>query len=515
MLDYNSVSNVNELLLRQCVTFAKKEAVIDENSRLTYRQLNELSTKLAAYMQQQLHVQKGDRIAIGISNSVEYVIIFFATLKLGAIVVPMNPFFQRDELEYIIRTVDAKVIFTDDVVTVGEIKRDHQLSYSVLTVEKQKGAHTLAEVLENNENLHDVDVTKDDLGVIMFTSGTTGKPKGAMLTHGNILYTGRAGAMAMNATEKDNYLIPNPLFHIMGITFMIRSLWTGAKIVLMRKYSVREALQTIEDEKITVHPGVPTMFVLELNSEYFDQYDLSSLRTGEIAAAPCPVEVVKKIRVKMHCNVLVAYGATETSATLTITSFEDNNELRSETVGRAIPGVDIKVVNEYGKICKIDEVGELLCRGPGIMKGYYQMADETAEAFDEHGYFKTGDMATIDENGYVRIVGRKKEMIIRGGYNIYPREIEEVLHEHPKIKEAAIVGVPHDIYGEVPIACVSLKITFENAEEEIIAYLTERFVKYKIPEKVVIFENLHVTASGKISKLMIKDELKSLTFNNH
>lgn len=514
MLDYNSIWNIDDLLLRQCKAFPHKEAIVDEQSRLTYEQLNNQSMKLAAYFQQQLHIQKGDRIAIAIPNSVEYVVAFYASIKIGAVVIPMNPNYQKEELQYIITTTEPKVVITDDVTKINEIKTENNLSYDIFTVADQAGTNTLAEIMKNDYEIDKVDITKDDLAVIMFTSGTTGKPKGAMLTHGNILYTGRAGAVAMQSTEKDNYLIPNPLFHIMGITFMVRSLWTAAKIVLMGKYSVREALRTIEKERITVHPGVPTMFVLELNSEYFDQYDLSSLRTGEIAAAPCPVEVVKAIRDKMNCNVLVAYGATETSATLTVTSFEDSNELRSQTVGRAIPGVDIKVVNEHGKICKIDEVGELLCRGPGVMKGYYKMPAETDEAFDEYAYFKTGDMATIDKNGYVRIVGRKKEMIIRGGFNIYPREIEEILHEHPKIKEAAIVGMPDELFGEIPIACVSLKADWENAEEEIIEYLQARLVKYKIPDKVVVFENLPVTASGKISKLKIKDELSELASSN-
>lgn len=510
LLNYNSVSSVSELLSRKSGKFSNEEAVVDEVSRVTYAQLHEKSTQLAAYFQQRLKVEKGDRIAISIPNCTEYVIAFYATLKLGAVIVPLNPSYQKEEIEYVICKTEPKVIITDDVEKVQQVAQDKNLQYAILTVYEEQHEDSIQRILSNEHlQLEDVDTDKDDLAVIMFTSGTTGQPKGAMLTQGNILYSAHAGATAMQATPEDNYLIPNPLFHIMGVTFMLRSLWTASTIVLMRKYSVREALKTIEREKVTIHPGVPTMFILELNTEHFDKYDLSSLRTGEMAAAPCPVEIVKRIRKEMNCNILVAYGATETSATLTITSFDDSDELRAETVGRAIPGVDIKVVNEFGKKCTVGEIGELLCRGPGVMKGYYKMPEETEEAFDEYGYFKTGDMAMIDENGYVRIVGRKKEMIIRGGFNIYPREIEEVLHEHPAIKEAAIVGIPHAIYGEVPIACISLKEQEEIEEDEVIAFLSDRFVKYKIPEQVIIFDDLPVTPSGKISKLMIKQSIEN------
>ena len=509
LLNYNSVSNIGDLLQRQSEKYPKLEALVDSKHRLTYAQLEEQVSRLSSYLYKEMHVRKGDRVVIAIENSVQYVIAFYATLKLGAIVVPLNPSYQEIESEYVLVKTEPKVIITSNPTMMEKIKDYKKLNLSIMTVEKSKYS-SIEEALRYVEHYNDEieEVSKDDLGVIMFTSGTTGQPKGAMLTQGNILFSAHAGATVMQATEEDRYLIPNPLFHIMGVTFTLRSLWTASKIVLMEKYSVRGALQLIEKERITIHPGVPTMFILELNSEHFDKYDLSSLRTGEMAAAPCPVEIVKRIRKEMNCNILVAYGATETSATLTITSFEDSDEMRAETVGRAIPGVEIKVVNDFGKRCTVGEVGELLCRGPGVMKGYYKMPEETKEAFDEYGYFKTGDMAMIDENGYVKIVGRKKEMIIRGGFNIYPREIEEILHEHPDVKEAAVIGVPHEIYSEIPIACISLVEGRSVKEEIILEYLKERLVKYKVPDRIIIFRDLPVTASGKISKLMIKQKIE-------
>lgn len=510
LLNYNSVSNIDDLLQRQSEKYPKLEAVVDSEQRLTYAQLDAQSSQLSTYFYNELNVRKGDRVVIAIENSVQYVIAFYATLKLGAIVVPLNPLYQAIESEYVLVKTEPRVVITSNPQMMENIKDYKNLSFETMTVEQSSfSSIEVALQVVQEEPLELEEVSKDDLGVIMFTSGTTGQPKGAMLTQGNILFSAHAGATVMQATKEDNYLIPNPLFHIMGVTFMLRSLWTASTIVLMEKYSVRGALRLIEQEKITIHPGVPTMFILELNSEHRTEYDLSTLRTGEMAAAPCPVEIVKRIRQEMNCNILVAYGATETSATLTITNFEDSDEMRAETVGRAIPGVEIKVVNEFGKRCTVGEVGELLCRGPGVMKGYYKMPEETKEAFDDYGYFKTGDMAIIDENGYVKIVGRKKEMIIRGGFNIYPREIEEILHEHPDVKEAAVIGMPHAIYSEIPIACVSLVEGSRIQEQEILNYLTERLVKYKVPDQIIIFEDLPVTASGKISKLMIKQRVET------
>lgn len=502
-------SNISDLLNIQANKLPNREAIYDEKRRMTYAQLDREVTKLAQGLID-IGVKSGDRVAVALINSNEYVISIFAIARVGAIVVPLNSFFSKGESSYIVAQTGAKVLICGEASFYSEFRQEIESLETLISVGFQAEEYLYYDDLLVGNKFEDVRAEPtENLLLIMFTSGTTGRPKGTMLTHKNVLFTSGSAAIVMECTEDDVFLMPNPLFHIMGIGFLVRSILCGGKLVVMRKYSVTKALALIESEKVTVHPGVPTMFILELNSSDFDKYDLSSLRTGEMAAAPCPVEVVKKIRTKMNCNILIAYGLTETSATLTITGFDEDDILRSETVGRPIPGVDLKVVDENRQECKTGEIGELACKGPGVTKGYYNQPAETAQAFDQEGWFYTGDMATIDENGYVRIVGRKKEMIIKGGYNIYPRELEEALHQHPAILEAAVIGLPDEIFGEITCACVVLREEMACNEEELLAFMQERFVKYKIPDKFLFLDKLPVTASGKISKIKLKEQLNN------
>jgi len=484
-----------------------REAIYDEKNRMTYGQLDHEVTKLAQGLIKS-GVHSGDRVAVALINSIEYVTSLFAIARVGAVLIPLNPHFNKGESSYILQQTGTKVLLCGEESYYSELREEIEPLEILISVGFQAEVYLHYDDLLVGHSLADVRVEpKDNLFTIMFTSGTTGRPKGAMLTHENVLFSAMSASKVMQCTEDDVFLIPNPLFHIMGITFLLRAIFCDAKLVIMRKYSVTNALALIESEKVTVHPGVPTMFILELNSSDFKKYDLSSLRTGEMAAAPCPVEVVKRIRTDMNCNVLIAYGSTETSATLTMTGFDADDIVRSETVGRPIPGVELKVVDENRQTCAVGEVGELACKGPGVTKGYYKMPIETAQAIDQDGWFYTGDMVTIDENGYVRIVGRKKEMIIRGGFNIYPRELEEALHQHPAILEAAVIGLPDEIFGEMTCACVVLREGETSTEAEFHAYMKERLVKYKVPDKFLILETLPVTASGKISKLKLKEEI--------
>src|SRR5699024_10471144 len=259
----------------------------------------------------------------------------------------------------------------------------------------------------------------------------------------------------MTCTPDDVFFVAVPVFHVFGLVPSILStLATGARMVLMDKYKPKGALTLMQDEGVTVKHGVPTMFILELNHPEFRSYDLTSLRTGIIAAAPCPVEIVKRIRSDMGCEIMVAYGLSETSPTLTMTKFNDEDSVRAETVGKALPGAEVKIVNNERKDVGIGEIGEIACRSFGVMKGYYNMPLKTEEAFDEDRWFYTGDLGVLDENQYLQIVGRKKEMIIRGGYNIYPREVEEVFYTHPDVLEMAIIGLPDTVLGEISCACI-------------------------------------------------------------
>ena len=507
-------TNVSEMLKVTASRFTNREAIYDETKRMTYGELDQEVTRLAKGLTD-LGVTSGDHVAIALTNSCEFVIAFYAIARAGAVSIPVNPFFSKQEASYILQQTGAKIIFCSAEKYYGELQQEIEHLETLISVGFKAGGYVSYEsLIESNKNVEDVQVEpKEDLFSIMFTSGTTGKPKGAMLTHENVLFSAIAGAKVMKCTETDVFLIPNPLFHIMGTTLIIRAIYCGGRLVVMKKYSVTNALSLIESEKITIHPGVPTMFALELNSSDFDKYDYSSLRTGEMAAAPCPVEIVKQIRTKMHCNVLVAYGSTETSATLTVTGFDDDDTLRSETVGRAVPGVKLKVVDDNRQGLGIGEVGELACKGPGVTKGYYNQPEETAQAIDHEGWFYTGDIATIDENGYVRIVGRKKDVIIRGGFNIYPRELEEALHEHPEVAEVAVIGLADPLFGELTCACIVLKYGASSSEEAFQEYMKERFVKYKIPDKVVFLEELPVTASGKLSKLKLQQEMEEFNFS--
>jgi acyl-CoA synthetase (AMP-forming)/AMP-acid ligase II len=264
----------------------------------------------------------------------------------------------------------------------------------------------------------------------------------------------------------------------------------------------------IEQERVTVKHGVPTMFILELNHPQFKRFTLSSLRTGIVAAAACPVEIVRRIRTEMGCDIVICYGLSETSATLTATDYSDDDLVRSETCGKALPGAEVKIVDANRQQLPPGEVGEVVCRGFGVMKGYYNLPEETRQALDEDGWFYTGDLGTLDDKGYLRIVGRKKEMIIRGGYNIYPREVEEVFYTHPGVMEIAIVGLPDTVLGEISCAAIKLKPGKTATEEEMKSFIKQRVANYKVPDKIVFVDEFPMTASGKIKKVEMQVQLK-------
>ena len=330
-----------------------------------------------------------------------------------------------------------------------------------------------------------------------------------MLTHQNFIYSAEISNEKLLCTSDDVFLIAVPVFHVFGMAPGIMSaIAAGAKIVFMENYKAIHALELIEKEKISVHHGVPTMFILELNHPRFAEFDLSSLRTGIIAAAPCPEEIVRKIRNVMGCDIMVFYGLTESTASITATTFEDDDYIRSITVGRVLPGSEAKVVDSQRGNVPMGEVGELALRGRGITKGYYQMPDQTREAIDEEGWFYTGDLATMDEKGYIRIVGRKKEMIIRGGYNIYPREIEEIYYKHPSILEIAIVGLPDTVLGEISCAAIKLKPGHFEEEESMKDFIKDKVADYKVPDRIVFLDRIPMTDSGKIKKVSLVKVLR-------
>ena len=515
----NKNSTIPEILEKVYKINPEKEAMYDGYTRVTYRQLYDEVQAVASGLAQK-GIQKGDKVMVCLPNWNEFVSIYFGLASLGAILVPCNTRYGREELVYILQNSGAKAVFiTEDFEHIELFQQDltsDNLPSSlehIFTVRFEKeGCLSFHDLLKMGETLPFPQVfinPVEDVFSILYTSGTTGVPKGVMLTHQNLIYAAEISNEKLNCTSDDVFLIAVPVFHVFGMAPGIMSaIACGAKIVFMEKYKAIHALELIEKEKVSVHHGVPTMFILELNHPRFAEFDLSSLRTGIIAAAPCPEEIVRRIRNVMGCDIMVYYGLTESSASVTGTSFEDEDYIRSITVGKVLPGSEAKVVDEQRKIVRASVVGELALRGPGITKGYYQMPEQTREAIDEEGWFYTGDFATIDESGYIEIIGRKKEMIIRGGYNLYPREIEEIYYKHPSILEIAIVGLPDTVLGEVSCAAIVLKRGRWEEVETMKGFIKGKVADYKVPDWVVFLDSLPKTASGKIKKDVLEELLR-------
>lgn len=495
----------------------EQEALFDGYSRMSYQDLRHDSLALA-YSLQQLGVIKGDKIAVCLPNWNEFVVIYFAAAHLGAVLVPFNTRYRSDEVEYILQNADVKVAFftnefsgnslfhhfteakkrveTLEILITVRHEIDQLASYEQLV---QKGDSAFQPVELNPHN---------EIFSIIYTSGSTGSPKGAMLTHANVVDTAIISAEQMQCTAKDVFFVAVPVFHVFGmVPSILSTIAVGARMVLLDQYKAKKSLELIEAERITVKHGVPTMFILELNHKDFKKYDLSSLRTGIIAAAPCPEEIVKRIRTEMGCEIMVAYGLSETSPTLTMTDFHDSDIVRAQTVGKALPGAEIKIVDEKQNEVAVGEIGEIACRSFGVMKGYYNMPEKTREVLDEEKWFYTGDLGTIDREGNLKIVGRKKEVIIRGGFNIYPREMEEVFYRHPDVMEVALVGLPDSVLGEIVCACIKLKPNVQVNEQDLHQFMKDKIADFKVPDKIILLDEFPMTASGKIRKVSLRENL--------
>ena len=516
--DYRDLS-IWQVLERRAAEHGEREAFACGDRRLTYAELRRHALALAGGLRAH-GIAAGDTVAAILPNGAEFVISYFACACLGAIYVPLNTRYRQHELEFMLddsaaRTLISVASFADfDYLAMIESLRPKLPLLERVIVAGGAGDDSFDALLAAPGDAAPAPIAPaDDVFTILYTSGTTGAPKGAMLTHANVVRNAIAMAEAMQWTADDVLLVAVPMFHVFGMTPSIMSaIVTSSRMVALETYQPEAALRLIEREHVTIHHGVPTMFILELNHPNVAAYDLSSLRTGIIAAAPCPVEVVRRIRTEMGCNICVAYGLTETSPCLTITRFDDSDEVRSETVGRALPGIEIRIVDDLREPVPNGVVGELAARGYAIMKGYYRRPGAT-DAVLEDGWFYTGDLATLDERGYVRIVGRKKEMIVRGGFKIYPREIEELYYTHPKVQEVAIIGMPDPVLGERSWACIKLREGQQATVEELLDHVRGRVADYKVPDRVLFVTAFPMTASGKIRKLAMAEDLaKGATF---
>jgi fatty-acyl-CoA synthase len=538
---------LGELLEKKARLLPEHEAVVysDRNLRWTYQEFNNECRKAAKGFIR-LGINKGDKLAAWSSNTPEWLITQFSTGKMGAVLVTVNTNYQRSELEYLLKQSDSTTIILMDTYKdtsyidmiydiVPELKisepgklESETLPYLknviVLGNKKYPGTFTWEEVVNLGAGISDKELNSvmdslkpDDVINMQYTSGTTGFPKGVMLTHTNIVNNGYNIANCMKLTADDRLCIPVPFFHCFGCVLGTMACVTvGATMVPVQEFSPKKVLQTVQDEKCTGLHGVPTMFIAELNEPDFEKYKLSSLRTGIMAGSNCPIEVMKSVIEKMGITeITIAYGQTESSPVITQTRTEDPIELRVETVGKALPNVEVKVVLPGTSMeVRRGEQGELCTRGYHVMKGYYKNDEATQAAIDEDLWLHTGDLAVMDENGYCRITGRLKDMIIRGGENIYPREIEEFLYSHPKIIDVQVIGVPDEVYGEEVMAWIILKEDETATTEEIKEFCKGKISKHKIPRYIEFTEAYPMTASGKIQKYRLREKALNAIMND-
>jgi fatty-acyl-CoA synthase/long-chain acyl-CoA synthetase len=489
-----------------------KVAVVDKELRMTYRQVQRDARQVASALLK-AGIRKGDRIGISMPNWHEIILLYFAASKIGAIAVPFSPKYGSYEVEHILNNSEPKVLFACEEL-VDKIGLDVLSKYvsRVYTVRFERDNCQTFEQFkatgDPEETLPQVELDPaEDLFCILYTSGTTGAPKGVMVTQKGITLSGINIAKDLRCTSDDVFLLPAPLYHIFGMACnLFCSIYSEGRLVLMDVYKARDALQIIQDEKVTVHNAVPTMFVLELNVPDFDSFDLSSLRIGMAGGAPNTLETIKAVRSRMNMEFLNGYGISEAGSVAATPLGAAEDEIIA-SLGKPHSGVEVRIVDENRQPVPPETVGEIAVRGVGVMKGYYKMPEATAKVKDAEGWFYTGDLGKIDNRGNLHFVGRQKEMIIRGGYNIYPLEIEAVLLKHPKVMNAAVVGVPDPVMGENAVAFIIPRDPSNLTEEELVEYLKPLLADYKVPRKYVFVNEFPMTPSGKIQKVKLAASL--------
>ncbi|MBU8799302.1 MULTISPECIES: AMP-binding protein [Bacillus] len=530
---------IGKLLEKTAADAPDHEAVVypDRGLRYTYREFDQLCRKVAKGLMA-LGIDKGEHVAIWASNTPEWLTAQFASAKAGAVLVTANTNYQLSELEYVLKQSDATTLilmesyrgtsyidilcklipelkegepgrlaserlpFLKNIILLGDQRHPGMYLWDDLL--KLSGSVSEKALDRRMERLKEHDVIN-----MQYTSGTTGFPKGVMLTHSNLANNAANIAECMNLSKKDRMCIPVPFFHCFGCVLgTLACVTAGATMVPVQEFSPKEVLSAVETEKCTALHGVPTMFIAELNDPDFASYDLSSLRTGIMAGSNCPIEVMKKVIDNMGMSeITIAYGQTEASPVITQTRVNDSLKRRVETVGRALPNVEVKIT-EPGTNREVERgvQGELCTRGYHVMKGYYKNPEATAAVIDEDGFLHTGDLAVMDEEGYCRITGRLKDMIIRGGENIYPREIEEFLYKHPDILDVQIIGVPDETFGEEVSAWIKLKSGASMTADELKEYCKGKIARYKIPRYIAFVEEFPMTASGKVQKFKLREQ---------
>jgi fatty-acyl-CoA synthase len=511
---------IGDNLARTAVRFADREAVVESltGRRLTYAELDAAVDELARGLLAR-GLAKGYRAGIWAPNCIDWTLVQYATARIGVILVTINPAYRSHELAYVLNQSGISMLFSavehkgsDYRAMVDEVEADCPTLREVVYL----GEPSWDSVLEAGRSVpvdevraRSAELDVDDPINIQYTSGTTGFPKGATLTHHNILNNGFFVGELCSYTEADRICVPVPFYHCFGMVMgNLASTSHGACVVIPAPgFDPAATLKSVQDEKCTSLYGVPTMFIAELALADFATYDLSSLRTGIMAGSPCPVEVMKRVVTDMHMSeVTICYGMTETSPVSTQTRIGDSLEQQTGSVGRVHPHVQVKVADPVtGLVVGRGATGELCTRGYSVMRGYWEQPEKTAEVL-RNGWMHTGDLAVMDDDGYLNIVGRSKDMVIRGGENIYPREVEEFLYSHPDIEDVQVVGVPDIKYGEELLAAVRLRADAVLTEDEIRAFCKGKLAHYKVPRYVRFVDSYPMTVSGKVQKYKIRDE---------
>jgi fatty-acyl-CoA synthase len=506
----------------------------------TYYEFNQDVDKIARGLLG-MGLKKGDHCAVWATNYPQWLVLLFATAKIGVVLVTVNTNYKESELEYLLCNSDSKALFICDglkdidcekiiyslcpelkTAKPGKLESKRlPLLKSVISMDNwYDGMYNWTQIEHFGVLISDCDFEKhknsldpSDVINMQYTSGTTGFPKGVMLTHNNIVNNGMAIGDCMKFTEKDRLCIAVPFFHCFGLVLAVMASVThGAAMVPLLFYTPMKVMHTIEYEKCTAVHGVPTMFIGILEHRDFSKYDYSTLRTGIMAGSPCPVKTMQDVMQKMNMKqITITYGQTEASPACTMTTVDDSVERRVATVGKKIPFVQTKIVNpETGEEVTTGEAGEFCVKGYNVMKGYYKMPEATAAAIDKDGWLHTGDIATVDADGYYKITGRIKDMIIRGGENLFPKEIEDFLYTHPAVKDAQIVAVPSERYGEEAFAFVIKRENKEVTEKELKVFIENNLARHKVPTYFHFINAFPMTGSGKIQKFKLREMAKEI-----
>ena len=538
-------STIGDVLDQQAERFAGRDALVnvETGERFTYAEFRAEVERVARGLMA-LGVQRGHHVGIWCTNYSEWVLTQFATAKIGAVMVNVNPAYRTHELAYVLEQSEANALIligkfrnSDYAGMVNEVvpelkdshpgeMRSSKFPYlrNVVFIpphddpeaETPAGMWSWQEMVARHTEVsveelasRQAECQPDDPVNIQYTSGTTGNPKGAMLTHHNLVSNGLYVGDCIELTEEDRLCVPVPFYHCFGCVMgNLGCITHGSAIIIASEhFDPLKTLQALEKERCTALYGVPTMFIAQLDHAEFDSFDVSSLRTGIMAGSPCPIEVMRQVIDRMGAHQMtIAYGQTEHSPVITQTLTSDSIERRVSTVGKVLPGVEARIVDpESGEVLGPEEQGELQARSSMVMQSYYNMPEATASAIDDEGWLHTGDLATVDEDGYYKITGRLKDMIIRGGENVYPREIEEFLYTHPKVSDVQVIGVPDERFGEEVMAWVMLRPGETADQEEIREFCRGKIAHFKVPRYVKVTTEFPMTVTGKIQKFRMRE----------